>query len=117
MTTPILRRKLVAIRTRAGLTQRDVARISGLHLKTVSSFEHDNARLRAAKFWQIEAYVTACGMTLAEFCTADVCDLEPRRTDSELDRIARELKREDHAVCVGSSLRCSLTSEHRLHLP
>jgi DNA-binding XRE family transcriptional regulator len=60
--------KLKEARINARMHQRDLAKKSGVGEKTISSFE-TGARIEGAKWSQIVALVTACGMTLEEFVT------------------------------------------------
>lgn len=40
-------------RLAAGLTQQELATRSGIHVKTIASFEHDEQRMCGAKLWQL----------------------------------------------------------------
>jgi len=53
-------------RRRCGLTQDQAARLSGVHSKTISTFETGD-RIGSIKLSQLRNLVRAYGMTLAEF--------------------------------------------------
>ena len=61
--------KLRELRARAGLTQEEVARRSGVGVKTLSSFE-SGARIEAMKLAQLEAILSVYAVTPAEFLSA-----------------------------------------------
>lgn len=63
-----LTRRLREERLRRGLTQKDVARQSGVGDKTISSFETGN-RIGSLKISQLQAILGVYGMTEAEFFT------------------------------------------------
>ena len=58
--------KLRELRARAGLTQEDVARRSGVGVKTISSFE-SGTRIGTMKLSQLEAILAVYRVTTAEF--------------------------------------------------
>lgn len=58
--------KLRELRRMRGLTQKDVARISGVGPKTISSFE-TGERIGALKLAQLERLLAAYGLSEAEF--------------------------------------------------
>jgi transcriptional regulator with XRE-family HTH domain len=58
--------KLREIRRMRGLSQRDVARLSGVGVKTISSFETGD-RIGSLKLAQLERLLAAYGVTAAEF--------------------------------------------------
>jgi transcriptional regulator with XRE-family HTH domain len=58
--------RLKCAREKAGLTQDDAARKSGVHVKTISSFE-SGARARSIKVAQLEALLDTYGLTVAQF--------------------------------------------------
>src|ERR1041385_4788105 len=53
-------------RRRCGLTQDEVARLSGVHSKSISSFE-TGERIESIKLFQLRKLLRVYGMTLAEF--------------------------------------------------
>ncbi len=58
--------KLRELRRLRGLTQRDVARLSGIGVKTISSFETGD-RIGSLKFAQLERLLAVYGLTPREF--------------------------------------------------
>lgn len=58
--------RLKCAREKAGLTQDDAARKSGVHVKTISSFE-SGARARSIKVAQLEALLDTYGLTVTQF--------------------------------------------------
>lgn len=58
--------KLREVRRMRGLSQRDVARLSGVGVKTISSFETGD-RIGSLKLAQLERLLAAYGLTAAEF--------------------------------------------------
>lgn len=57
---------LVYLRDRAALTQKDLARHSGVGEKTISSFE-TGERIHALKLSQLRQLLAVCSCSLAEF--------------------------------------------------
>ena len=53
-------------RRRCGLTQNEAARLSGVHSKSISSFETGD-RIESIKLCQLRKLLRVYGMTLAEF--------------------------------------------------
>lgn len=72
--------RLREARIRAGLTQADVARISGLGDKSISAWE--THREQSIKFRDVERYARACGITVVELLTFDLNEevIPPRIT-------------------------------------
>ncbi|HYC93427.1 MAG TPA: helix-turn-helix transcriptional regulator [Thermoanaerobaculia bacterium] len=58
--------KLRELRRMRGLTQKDVARLSGIGVKTISSFE-TGERIGSLKFAQLERLLAVYGVTPKEF--------------------------------------------------
>lgn len=94
MNWPALAAQLATLRKSRGLTQRALADLSGVGVKSIASFECGN-RTETVKLAQIEAIVEACGMTLSEFFagTEPARRDTPRVPDATLDAIARTLAR------------------------
>jgi len=63
--------KLRELRRSRGLRQRDVARASGLGVKTISSFE-TGERIGSMKICQLEKILAVYGLTPSEFFGSDV---------------------------------------------
>lgn len=63
--------KLREVRRMRGLSQKDVARLSGVGEKTISSFE-TGERIGSLKLAQLERLLSAYGLTEAEFFGARV---------------------------------------------
>src|SRR4051794_31221519 len=63
--------KLREIRRMRGLTQKDVARISGVGEKTISSFE-TGQRIGALKLAQLKRMLSVYGLTEAEFFSGSI---------------------------------------------
>ena len=66
--------KLREIRRMRGLSQKDVARLSGVGEKTISSFE-TGQRIGALKLNQLKRLLSVYGLTEAEFFGGTLCDL------------------------------------------
>ena len=75
-------------RRRCGLTQDEVARLSGVHSKTISSFE-TGERVGSIKLYQLMKLLRVYGMTLAEFFTW--LPAEDFFADDEASKDARNL--------------------------
>lgn len=85
--------RLRELRRLKGLSQRDVAKLSGVGEKTISSFESGN-RIHAMKLTQLRKIVGVYGMTEAEFfgATAEALIGYPFTADQSLvlyDRIRK----------------------------
>lgn len=75
--------KLRELRRMRGLTQRDVARLSGLGVKTISSFE-TGERIESMKYSQLECLLAVYGLTPREFFGRNVeKDIAPWELDEE----------------------------------
>jgi transcriptional regulator with XRE-family HTH domain len=82
--------KLRELRRMRGLTQKDVARLSGVGQKTISSFE-TGERIGALKLAQLERLLAAYGLTESEFFGGVIeRELAPWELDEE-ERAARRL--------------------------
>jgi transcriptional regulator with XRE-family HTH domain len=82
--------KLRELRRLRGLTQKDVARLSGVGQKTISSFE-TGERIGALKLAQLERLLKAYGLSEAEFFGGMIeRELAPWELDEE-ERAARRL--------------------------
>lgn len=103
MNWPDLALKLTVLRQRVGLTQDQLARASGVHFQTISSFE-TGRRTSTIKLAQIEAIAAACGMTLADFFAwgDDGVEIDPddKPEDAALDRMASAMIRKTPAAEV-----------------
>ncbi len=88
--------KLREARRMRGLTQKDVARISGVGEKTISSFE-TGERIGSLKLAQLEHLLSAYGLTTAEFFGATIeKEIAPWELDENQMAIAQlmdELRR------------------------
>ena len=83
--------KLREIRRMRGLSQKDVARMSGVGEKTISSFE-TGQRIGSLKLAQLKKMLKAYGMTETEFFGATVeKDIAPWELDDEQMATARLL--------------------------
>lgn len=81
--------KLREARRMRGLTQKDVARISGVGEKTISSFE-TGERIGSMKLAQLEHLLSAYGLTTAEFFGATIeKEIAPWELDENQMAIAR----------------------------
>lgn len=86
--------KLRELRARAGLTQEDLARRSGVGAKTLSSFE-SGARTSTMKLAQLASIVRVYGLTEAEFFSPSLDRtldpwMEPEA--AERDQLLRDLE-------------------------
>lgn len=63
--------KLRELRSRAGMSQEDVARLSRVGVKTISSFE-SGARISSMKLSQLEAILATYKMWLAQFFSRSI---------------------------------------------
>jgi transcriptional regulator with XRE-family HTH domain len=66
--------KLRDLRRFTGLTQRDLARKSRVHEKTISSYE-TGQRIGSMKLQQLQRILRACNVTEADFFTVDMEEL------------------------------------------
>ena len=83
--------KLREIRRLRGLTQRDVARLSGVGEKTISSFETGD-RIGSLKLAQLGRLLAAYGLTEAEFFGATIeKEIAPWELDEDQMATARIL--------------------------
>ena len=84
--------KLRELRARAGLTQEDVARRSGVGVKTISSFE-SGARVASMKLAQLESILAVYGVTLEQFFSPELAsELAPwQRVEERPSSLARDL--------------------------
>lgn len=75
--------KLRELRRLRGLTQRDVARLSGVGVKTISSFE-TGERIESLKLAQLERLLEVYGLSEAEFFGGRIeTELAPWELDEE----------------------------------
>jgi transcriptional regulator with XRE-family HTH domain len=75
--------KLREIRRMRGLTQKDVARLSGVGEKTISSFE-TGQRIGALKLAQLKRLLAVYGLTEAEFFSGSIeKEIAPWELDEE----------------------------------
>lgn len=89
--------KLRELRRLRGLTQKDVARLSGVGQKTISSFETGD-RIGSIKLAQLERLVEAYGLTKAEFFGQSIeKDLAPWELD-EVEMAMRRLLDDLHVL-------------------
>jgi transcriptional regulator with XRE-family HTH domain len=70
-----LAKKLHLARVLASLTQAQLQELSGVEIKTISSFE-TGSRIFSAKWIQIEALAGACGWSLADFFAWEPTEVE-----------------------------------------
>jgi len=83
--------KLREIRRMRGLTQKDVARLSGVGQKTISSFE-TGERIGSLKLGQLRRLLAAYGLTEAEFFGATIeKEIAPWELDEDQMATARIL--------------------------
>lgn len=69
--TPDLVLRLRELRRSSGLSQKDLAKLSGVGEKTISTFETGN-RIKTIKLAQIARILDACGVSWHEFfCESD----------------------------------------------
>jgi len=81
--------KLRELRHLRGLSQKDVARLSGVGEKTISSFETGH-RIGSLKLAQLKRMLNVYGMTEAEFFGASVeKEIAPWELDDEQMAVAR----------------------------
>jgi HTH-type transcriptional regulator, competence development regulator len=89
--------KLRELRRLRGLTQKDVARLSGVGQKTISSFE-TGERIASLKLAQLERILAVYGMTEAEFFGGRIeREIAPWDLDGE-ELAARRLLDDLHAL-------------------
>jgi transcriptional regulator with XRE-family HTH domain len=89
--------KLRELRRLRGLTQKDVARLSGVGSKTISSFE-TGERIGALKLAQLERLLAAYGLTAREFFGGLVeNEIAPWELDAE-EMATRRLLDDLHAL-------------------
>lgn len=79
--------KLRELRRMRGLTQKDVARISGVGAKTISSFE-TGERIESLKLAQLKRLLAVYGMTEVEFFGGTV-EMQIAPWDLDEDEVAR----------------------------
>ncbi len=95
--------KLRELRRLRGLTQKDVARLSGVGSKTISSFE-TGERIGALKLVQLERLLAAYGLTEREFFSGlienqtapwelDAEEMATRRLVDELQALSKTAQR------------------------
>lgn len=100
MNSPDLALKLTVMRQRAGLSQRQLARASGVGEKSISSFE-TGQRTHTLKVTQLDALVRSCGMTLSDFFAwgddgdAFEADSADDVGDAAMDAVARTLAKRE----------------------
>jgi transcriptional regulator with XRE-family HTH domain len=83
--------KLREIRRMRGLSQRDVSRLSGVGVKTISSFETGD-RIGSLKLAQLERLLAAYGLTAAEFFGRSIeTEIAPWELDENQIKTARVL--------------------------
>jgi len=83
--------KLREIRRMRGLSQSDVARLSGVGVKTISSFETGD-RIGSLKLAQLERLLAAYGLTAAEFFGRNIeAEIAPWELDETQIATARLL--------------------------
>jgi transcriptional regulator with XRE-family HTH domain len=83
--------KLREVRRMRGLSQTDVARISGVGVKTISSFETGD-RIGSLKLAQLERLLAAYGLTAAEFFGRSIeTEIAPWESDENQSATARLL--------------------------
>lgn len=104
--------KLRELRARAGLTQEDVARRSGVGAKTISSFE-SGTRIGTMKLAQLERILAVYHVTLDAFFSAALdAELAPWDAPymSEASRLAQDI------AALPSPVRAAVTDKIRLVL-
>ncbi len=84
--------KLRELRAHAGMSQEDVARLSRVGVKTISSFE-SGARISSMKLSQLEAILATYKITLAQFFSRSIeHDLAPwESSETAADVLLRRL--------------------------
>jgi transcriptional regulator with XRE-family HTH domain len=83
--------KLRELRRLRGLSQDEVAKRSGLGVKTISSFE-SGARIESVKLSQLEAILVTYKLTLAQFFSRSMeHDLAPWEIESASDALLRRI--------------------------
>ena len=103
--------KLREIRRMRGLTQRDVARMSGVGEKTISSFE-TGERIGSLKLAQLRRLLAAYGLTEADFFGAAIeKEIAPWELDEDQMATARIL---DDLHTLPSPIRQSLLTKFQL---
>jgi transcriptional regulator with XRE-family HTH domain len=103
--------KLREIRRMRGLSQRDVARLSGVGVKTISSFETGD-RIGSLKLAQLERLLAAYGLTAAEFFGKSIeTEIAPWELDENQVATARLL---DDLRALPGSIQRSLLDKFQL---
>ena len=103
--------KLREIRRMRGLSQSDVARLSGVGVKTISSFETGD-RIGSLKLAQLERLLSAYGLTAAEFFGRGIeIEIAPWELDENQIATARLL---DDLRALPASLQRSLLEKFQL---
>ena len=103
--------KLREIRRLRGLTQKDVARMSGVGEKTISSFE-TGERIGSLKLAQLRRLLAAYGLTEAEFFGATIVkEIAPWELDEDQVATARIL---DNLHTLPEPIRRSLLTKFQL---
>ena len=103
--------KLREARRMRGLTQKDVARMSGVGEKTISSFE-TGERIGSLKLAQLERLLSAYGLTPAEFFGARIeKEIAPWELDENQMAIAGLL---DELRALPQPLQLKLVAKFRL---
>lgn len=96
MNWPELAKQLAVARKLRGLTQQDVADMTGIGTRTISSFE-SGARTDTIRVRELELIVHACGMTLADLFAGNLPPMRGPRTarqqNADMDVIAHAIAR------------------------
>ena len=120
--------KLREIRRMRGMSQRDVARVSGVGVKTISSFETGD-RIGSLKLAQLEQLLAAYGLTAAEFfgrsIENEIAPWELDETQIAAARLLDDLRAlpspvqrsllDKFQLMVERSWRCAPTPERKNH--
>jgi len=103
--------KLREVRRMRGLSQRDVARLSGVGVKTISSFETGD-RIGSLKLAQLERLLAAYGLTAAEFFGRNIeAEIAPWELDENQIATARLL---DELRALPASVQQSMLDKFQL---
>jgi len=103
--------KLREVRRMRGMSQRDVARLSGVGVKTISSFETGD-RIGSLKLAQLERLLGAYGLTAAEFFGRSIeTEIAPWELDENQNATARLL---DDLHTLPASVQRSLLDKFQL---
>ena len=120
--------KLREIRRMRGLSQNDVARLSGVGVKTISSFETGD-RIGSLKLAQLERLLAAYGLTAAEFfgrsIEIEIAPWELDENQTATTRLLDELRAlppsvqrsllDKFQLMVERSWKCAPTPERKNH--